>query len=52
VDYTVKDVVQNREFMMELVNNYRLMSVPVLIVKGGDPIIGFDRAEYSKALGI
>ena len=35
--------------MMELVNNYRLMSVPVLIVNGGDPIVGFDRAEYSKA---
>ena len=52
IDYTVKDVVENREFMMELVNNYRLMSVPVLIVNGGDPIVGFDRAEYSKALGI
>jgi len=37
---------------MELVNNYRLMSVPVLVVKDGDPIVGFNRADYSIALEI
>ena len=43
-------MVKNKEFLMELVNNYRLMSVPVLIVKDGDPIEGFNRSDYSKAL--
>ena len=52
IDYTVKDVVENREFMMELVNKHRLMSVPVLVVKDGDPIVGFDKAKYTKVLGI
>ena len=31
VQYTEKDVVKNKEFLMELVNNYRLMSVPCLL---------------------
>jgi hypothetical protein len=38
--------------MMELVNKHRLMSVPVLVVKDGDPIVGFDKAKYTKVLGI
>jgi hypothetical protein len=36
---------------MELVQQYRLMSVPVLVVDA-TPVKGFDRQEYQQALGL
>lgn len=36
---------------MELVNEYRVMSVPVLVVDG-NPVIGFKQDEYKALLGI
>jgi glutaredoxin len=51
IEYVSKDVVENREFMMELVKNYRSMSVPTLVVDGA-AIIGFKKDEYEKLLGL
>lgn len=51
IGYESKDVVENREYMLELVQNYRSMSVPTLVVDG-QAIIGFKKDEYEELLGI
>ncbi len=51
VGYIEKDVVESREYMMELVNQFRVMSVPVLVVDG-TPVIGFKESAYREALGL
>lgn len=51
VGYVEKDVVESRENMMELVNQFRVMSVPVLVVDG-TPVIGFKESVYREILGI
>ena len=50
IAYVEKDV-ENRDYLMELVKQYRLMTVPVLVVNN-TPHKGFDKAEYEAALGI
>ena len=51
IEYVEKDVENNRDNLMELVQQYRLMSVPVLVVDA-TPVKGFDRLEYQQALGL
>jgi glutaredoxin len=51
IEYVEKDVESNRDNLMELVQQYRLMSVPVLVVDE-TPVKGFDRQEYQQALGL
>lgn len=50
IAYVEKDVA-NRDYLMELVKQYKLMTVPVLVVND-TPLVGFDRAQYEKALGL
>jgi glutaredoxin len=50
VAYVEKDV-EIRDNLMELVKQYKLMTVPVLVVNE-TPLKGFDKAEYEKALGL
>jgi glutaredoxin len=50
VEYVEKDV-EVRDNLMELVKQYRLMTVPVLVVDA-TPVKGFEPAEYAKALGL
>ena len=50
VSYVEKDV-ENRETLMELVKQYRLMTVPVLVVNN-TPVAGFKPDEYERALGL
>jgi len=49
--YTEKDVEDSRENLMELVKQYRIMTVPVMVVEG-KPVKGFDKDEYARALGL
>ena len=51
VAYVEKDVEENRDNLMELVKQYRIMTVPVLIVNN-TPLKGFDKQEYEKVLGL
>ncbi len=50
VSYVEKDV-GDRENLMELVKQYRLMTVPVLVVND-TPTPGFNPEEYEKVLGL
>jgi glutaredoxin len=51
IDFIEKDVESDRDNLMELVKQYRLMTVPVLVVDE-TPVKGFDKKEYQQALGI
>jgi glutaredoxin len=51
VAYVEKDVEENRDNLMELVKQYRVMTVPVLVVDG-TLLKGFDQGEYRTALGL
>jgi glutaredoxin len=51
IDFVEKDVETNRDNLLELVRQYRLMTVPVLVVDE-TPVKGFDKKEYEQALGI
>ena len=51
IPYVEKDVA-NREYLMELVKTYRLMTLPVLVVDDQKPLTGFDLGEYKTALGL
>lgn len=52
VTFVEKDV-GVRDNLMELVKTYKLMTVPVLVVNGGDTLLkGFDKSEYQKVLGL
>jgi glutaredoxin len=51
IAYTEKDVEDSRENLTELVRQYRIMTVPVMVVDNR-PIKGFDKDEYAKALGL
>jgi glutaredoxin len=50
ISYVEKDV-GVRENLMELVKQYRLMTVPVLVVDN-TPFTGFDLEEYRTRLGL
>lgn len=50
IPYVEKDV-GNREYLMELVKQYRLLTVPVLVVND-TPVAGFKQDEYEKLLGL
>ena len=49
VEYDYRDVVANPEYVRELVQKYRVMSVPVLVV-GDEHYVGFDQAEYKRLI--
>jgi tRNA A37 methylthiotransferase MiaB len=51
VTYIEKDVVANREYMMELVKQYRVMKVPSIVIDG-DIIVGFEREKLTEILGL
>ena len=51
IEYVEKDVENNRDHLMELVKQYRIMTVPVLVVDQ-TPLKGFDKREYMQALGL
>lgn len=51
IEYVEKDVENNRDNLMELVKQYRIMTVPVLVVDD-KPLKGFDKQEYEQALGL
>lgn len=51
IDFVEKDVENNRDNLMELVKQYRIMTVPVLVVDE-TPLKGFDKQEYERALGL
>ncbi len=51
IGYESKDVVENRDYMLELVQEYRSMSVPTLVVDG-EAVIGFKQDEYKQLLGV
>ena len=51
VDFIEKDVENDRDNLMELVKQYRIMTVPVLVVDD-KPFKGFDKQEYEQALGL
>jgi glutaredoxin len=50
IDFIEKDV-EVRENLQELVKQYHLMTVPVLVVDS-KPVKGFERSEYLRALGL
>ena len=51
IEYESRDVVENRDYMLELVQKHRSMSVPTLVVDG-QAIIGFKKDEYEQLLGM
>ncbi len=51
IGYESRDVVEEREYMLELVQQYRSMSVPTLVVDG-QAVIGFKQDEYKELLGV
>ena len=51
IEYESRDVVENRDYMLELVQQYRSMSVPTLVVDG-QAVIGFKKDEYEQLLGM
>ena len=51
VGYTEKDVVANPLNMRELVQKYRVMKVPTIVVDG-TLVIGFQQAKLKELLGI
>ncbi len=50
VAYVEKDV-SERENLVQLARDYRILRVPVLVVNN-EPIEGFNREEYERALGL
>ena len=50
ISYVEKDV-GDRENLMELVKQYRLMTVPVLVVDE-KATVGFKKEDYEKVLGL
>jgi glutaredoxin len=51
IPYIEKDVA-DRDNLMELVKQYRLMTVPVLVVDDNKPVVGFNQSDYKTALGL
>ena len=51
IPYIEKDVA-DRDNLMELVKQFRLMTVPVLVVNDNKPIVGFNQSDYKTALGL
>jgi glutaredoxin len=49
VQYDYRDVVEHPEYVRELVQQYRVMSVPVLVV-GDEHYVGFDAKEYKRLI--
>ena len=49
VEYTKKDVEENREYAEESVSKSGQMGIPVLDI-GGDIVVGFDRPKIDAAL--
>jgi glutaredoxin len=51
VSYVEKDVVANPLHMRELVQKYRVMKVPAIVVDG-TLVVGFQQAKLKELLGI
>ena len=52
VDFEDKDVSSDETARNEMVEKSGQMGVPVIIVEGHDPIVGFDQDAIKHALGI
>ncbi|MFH2027588.1 MAG: glutaredoxin domain-containing protein [Nanoarchaeota archaeon] len=52
VEYEDKDVSADEEARKELVEKSGQMGVPVIVVEGNEPIVGFDIDALNKALDI
>ncbi|HET7656739.1 MAG TPA: glutaredoxin domain-containing protein [Bacillales bacterium] len=51
VDYVTKDVAQDSEARDELMNQYKSMSTPTVVV-GDEVVIGFELEKLSKLLNL
>lgn len=51
VDYIVKDVSEDSKARDELINRYKSMSTPTVVV-GKDVVIGFELAKLEKLLNL
>ena len=52
VEFEEKNVAEDESARNELVEKSGQMGVPVIIIEGNDPIIGFDVEAINKALGL
>ncbi len=46
------DVASDMDKRQEMIDKTGQMGVPVIVVEGSDPIVGFDKEALTKALGI
>lgn len=51
VEYTVKNISENAEHKKELLD-LGVMSVPVTVVEGHEPIVGYNTGKLSEVLGL
>ena len=52
IEFEEKDIAADEAARNEMVEKSGQMGVPVIIIEGNDPIIGFDVEAIKKALGI
>ncbi len=52
IDFEDKNVAEDEAAKNEMVEKTGQMGVPVIVVEGHDPIIGFDAESLKKALGL
>lgn len=52
VDYTEYNVATDQDKRAEMVEKSGQMGVPVIIIEGSDPIVGFDEAKLKSELGL
>lgn len=52
IDYTEYNVAADSAKRAEMVEKTGQLGVPVIIIDGGAPIVGFDQEEIAMALGI
>lgn len=52
IEFEEKNVAEDEQARNELVEKTGQMGVPVIVIKGKEPIIGFDVAAIKEALGI
>lgn len=52
VEYTEHNVAADQEKRAEMVEKSGQMGVPVIIIDGGEPLVGFDEGKLKSALGL
>lgn len=52
VEYTEHDVASDQDKRAEMVEKSGQMGVPVIIIDGGEPLVGFDEEKLKSELGL